>query len=180
VDVESHLEQIEALLAEARPVPLSTLVMVHRDDVEGILDEVRAALPEELREARWLLREREDVLAAATREAEQIRAEAEADAERLRSQTEVLRTARREADRVLEEARGDARQLRREAEDYVDGRLAEFEDVLERTLETVGRGRQRLQEGFGPPELADGDVVDLRAEPPVGRAAQVYDQERSR
>lgn len=178
MDVESHLEQLEALLAEARPVPLSTLVMVHRDDVEGLIDDVRTALPEELREARWLLREREDMLAAAAREAEQIRAEAEADAERLRSDTEVLRTARREAERVVEEARDGARRLRREAEDYVDGTLAEFEVTLERTLDVVGRGRQRLREGLGPPELGD-DVVDLRTDVPAARPAQLYDQERS-
>jgi ABC-type transporter Mla subunit MlaD len=177
VDVEAHLEQLEALAAEARPVPLSGLVMVPRGEVEGVVEDLRAALPDELREARWLLRQRDEVLAAAAREADQIRAEAEADAARLRSETEVVRTAQREADRVLTEAKRTARQLQRDSEDYVEARLAAFEGVLQRTLDSVARGRQRLREGAGGPDLVelDGDP----GEPARDRAIRLYDQEQA-
>jgi cell division septum initiation protein DivIVA len=176
VDVEAYLQQLEELVATSRPVPLSALVMVPRGEVEALADEVRNALPEELREARWLLREREDVLAAAGREAEQIRAEAEADAARLRSETEVARTARREAERIVAEAKETARLLQRDAEDYVERHLAAFEDVLARTLAVASRGRERLREGLGPPDL---DSTDEAARRQPGRAAQIYDQERA-
>jgi hypothetical protein len=170
VDVEAHLEQLEALVAEARPMPLSNLVMVHRGDIEAAVEDLRAALPEELREARWVLRERADVLATAAREAEQIRAEAEADAQRLRSDTEIVRTARREAERIVADAKEEAHSLQRDAENYVEGRLAAFESVLQRTLAVTARGRERLREGLGPPELNDDD-----GQRPV---VQLYDQER--
>lgn len=186
-DVEAHLEQLEALVAEARPLPLSGLVMVHREEVEACVDDVRTALPDDLREARWLLRDRDEVLAAAAREREEllaaaareaaaVRAEAEADAERMRSQTEVLRTARREAERVRAEARDDARRLQREAEEYVEQRLAAFEAVLQRTMNVAARGRQRLREGLGAPDLVDlGDDAAQLGSP---RPAQLFDQER--
>ncbi len=173
MDVEAHLEQLEALVGEARPVPLSNLVMVHRGDVEAAVEDLRAALPDELREARWVLREREDILASAAREADQVRAEAEADAQRLRSDTEVVRTARREAERILAEAKEAAHTLQRDAENYVEGRLAAFESVLQRTLDVTARGRERLREGVGPPDLHREDADPDRA------PMQLYDQERA-
>lgn len=177
MDVEAHLEQLEALVAEARPVPLSGLVVVSREEVADVVDDLRAALPDELREARWLLHERDEVLAAAARQAEQIRAEAEADAARMREDTEVLRTARREADRVVGEAKQTARQLQVDAEDYVEARLAAFEGVLQRTLDSVARGRQRLREGAGGPDLVD-LAVDGH-EPVRDRGIRLYDQEQA-
>lgn len=172
MDVEAHLEQLEALVAEARPVPLSTLVMVHRGDVEAAVEDLRTVLPDELREARWVLRERADILAAAAREADQVRAEAEADAQRLRSETEIVRTARREAERIVAEAKQAAHDLQRDAEDYVEGRLAAFEAVLQRTLAVTARGRERLREGLG--------AIDLRGEEEAQRPpVQLYDQERA-
>lgn len=171
MDVEAHLEQLEALVAEGRPVPLSSLVMVHRGDIEAAVEELRSALPEELREARWVLRERADILAATGREAEQIRAEAGADAQRLRSETEVVRTAQREAERIVAEAKQAAHDLQRDAEDYVESRLAAFEGVLQRTLAVTARGRERLREGLGAPDLQREDDVQRPA-------IQVYDQER--
>lgn len=179
MDVEAHLEQLEALAADARPVPLSGLVMVPRGEVEAVVDDLRAALPDELREARWLLRQRDEVIAAAAREGEQIRAEAEADAARLRSETEVVRTARREAERVLAEANQAARQLERDSEDYVEARLAAFEQILQRTMDSVARGRERLREGAGGPRLNGLDADADAREPTRDPVVRLYDQERS-
>jgi hypothetical protein len=70
--------------------------------------------------------------------------------------TEVVREARRVAQTVVDDAEASARQLRHEAEDYVDQKLAAFEVVLERTLQAVEKGRERLQVVIEPePELED-------------------------
>ena len=153
MDVEAYLAQMEQLLAEARPVPLSSSVMVNRKDFDDVIDDLRAHLPEELRQSRWVLKEREEVLEQAEREAEQIVADARAEQERLVSEQEVVRSARREAERVLEEARERARVLRLEAEDYVDGKLANFEIVLSKTMKAVEKGRERLRGRLASDEL---------------------------
>jgi cell division septum initiation protein DivIVA len=145
VDIEDHLNRIENLLAEGRSVPLSSLVMVDRGELYGLLEGLRADLPEELRQARWIVKEREELLAAASREAAQVRADATREAQRLVEDEEVVRAAQREADRLVEEARERARTLRLEAEDYVDAKLATFQAVLERTMQSVARGRDRLR-----------------------------------
>jgi cell division septum initiation protein DivIVA len=187
VDFNSNLEALEALLLDARPIPLSSSVLVQRRDVEELAAELRATMPEEIRRARWLLEERDEVLAAAAGEAQQVREDAQADAERVREQAaaeaarlvdeaEVLRTARREAERVVAEARNEARRLRSEADDYVDAKLADFEAVLGRTVDEVGRGRAALREGVQPRPAA----IDLDADIPqsVAASSQFYDQER--
>ena len=63
---------------------------------------------------------------------------------RLVEQTEVVLAARAESARLVAEAGAEAARLRGECEAYVDGTLAEFEELLTRTLRTVGRGRNHL------------------------------------
>jgi vacuolar-type H+-ATPase subunit H len=178
LDVEAYLAQIEQQLAEARPVPLSASVMVNRKDFEDVVDDLRAHLPEELRQARWVIKERDEVLEQAERESEQLVADARAERDRLVSQTEVVRASRREADRILDEAREQARVLRLEAEDYVDGKLANFEIVLAKTMKAVERGRERLRGRLASDELADGAEDSDGSDPPAERGgARLYDYE---
>lgn len=182
MDVDAHITQIEQLLAEARPVPLSASVMVNRREIEEALAGLRAALPEEIRQARWVIKERDELLAQGSREAEQMIADAQAEQNRLVSETEVVRSAQREAERIVAEAREQARTLRLEAEDYVDGKLANFEIVLQKTLQTVEKGRERLHGRLGAEDLAE----DLPADDEENAGwegqpgpAQFYDHEAS-
>lgn len=175
MDVEGFLAQMEQLLAEARPVPLSASVMVNRKDFEDVIDDIRASLPEELRQSRWVIKERDEVLEQAEREAEQITADARAEAARLISETEVVRQSQRQAERILEEAREQSRVLRLEAEDYVDSKLANFEIVLAKTMKAVEKGRERLRGRLASDELAAEDF-DTDDQPAAG-SSQLYDYE---
>ena len=157
MDVETCIGQLEQLLADARSVPLSGSVMVPRRDLETALRDLRAALPEELRQSRWIIKEREELLRQAAREAEQISADAVAEQQRLVQEAEILRVAEREAERIVEDARETARVLRLESEDYVDAKLAGFEVVLNRTLRTVAAGRERLRGRLATDQLATGN-----------------------
>jgi F0F1-type ATP synthase membrane subunit b/b' len=143
-DTEGLLEQLRELLETARSMPLSASVMVNREEFGEILQDAIDGLPEELRQARWLLKEREEVLQRADREAERIIDVARVRAERMVERTEVVREARRTAEDVVDEAGRIAAQMRLEAEDYVDRKLAAFEVVLDRTMQQVVKGRERL------------------------------------
>ena len=178
MDVEAYLTQMEQLLAEARPVPLSASVMVHRQDFDDLIAELRAHLPEELRQSRWVIKERDEVLEQAEKEAAQIVSDARAESERLVNETEVARAAQREAERILDEAREQARVLRLEAEDYVDGKLANFEIVLAKTMKTVEKGRERLRGRLVSDELSTGEFDEIQPQQPPGQGPQLYDYER--
>ena len=97
-----------------------------------------------------MLKEREEYLAQARRDAEDIVEAARVQAERMVERTEVAREARRVAQQVVSHAEADSRRLRHEAEDYIDQKLASFEVVLERTMQTVQHGREQLQAVVGP------------------------------
>ena len=143
-DTEGLLLQLRELLDTARSMPLSASVMVNREEFGEILQDAIDGLPEEIRQARWLLKERDEVLQRADREAERIIDVARVRAERMVERTEVVREARRTAEDVVDEAGRVAAQMRLEAEDYVDRKLAAFEVVLDRTMQQVAKGRERL------------------------------------
>jgi F0F1-type ATP synthase membrane subunit b/b' len=126
-------------------MPLSSSVLVSRQELLELIEGMREVLPEELKQARWVVKDREETLEKARREAEDILAQARTERSRLVSKTEVIRAANREADRIVEEAKESARQMRLEVEDYVDSKLANFEVVLQKTLAAVERGRERLR-----------------------------------
>lgn len=178
MDVEDLIQQLEQHIAEGRPVPLSSSVMVNRRDVEVVLDELRSRLPDEMRQSRWIIKERDDLLSQAAREAEQLMGDTQAERERLLSEQEIVRVANREAERVLNDAREQARILRLEAEDYVDGKLANFEIVLQRTLGAVEKGRDRLRGRLPTDDLAGSDAEPTEEERASdAEAAQFYDYE---
>ena len=81
-------------------------------------------LPEELRQARWMLKERQEFVAKTRREADEILEAARVQAERMVQRTEVVRAAEQRARQVMETAETDSRRLKHETEDFLDQRLA--------------------------------------------------------
>ena len=144
-NTESLIQRAHDHVMAARPLPLSSSVMIARDEMLELLERALERLPGELRDARWLLKERDEFLAAREAEAERMLDDVRARAERMVQRTEIVRQANQVAQRILEDAREEARRLRHEAEDYCDQKLAAFEIVLDRTIKTVKGGRAKLQ-----------------------------------
>jgi F0F1-type ATP synthase membrane subunit b/b' len=139
----------------AKAMPLSASVLVSRDELTSMLELALERLPDELRQARWLLREREEFLAERSREAEALMEEVRVQAERMVSRTEIVRQANHVAQRILDDANDEARRMRHEAEDYCDQKLAGMEIVLERIIRTVQAGREKLQATAPPVEAPE-------------------------
>ena len=148
--LEDLLFDLRELIEQARMMPMSASVLVNRDEGLALVEDALASMPEELRRARWLLKERDEFLAEGRRDAAIIVDAARAQAERMVERTEIAREARRTADQVVGDAEADARRLSHEADDFIDARLVTFEETLERTLEAVRRGRARLQPDADP------------------------------
>lgn len=145
MDVHEKLDELTALVESARSMPMSASCILNRAEVLGLLDELRALLPEEFDQAERILAEREAVVDAARLEAEDIVAAAHEERMQLVSQTEVYAQAQREAGRIRGEAREEAAQMQDDTDAYVDGKLAGFEIALTKTLEAVRHGRDRIQ-----------------------------------
>lgn len=162
VGVEELLLRVRELIDLARSMPMSASVLVNREELLELLDDALDGLPEELRHARWLLKEREEFLAQAQLDANEIRERAAQTASRMVEEREIVRQAEATAQHIVGEAESNARQISHEAEDYIDQKLASFEVVLDRTLQTIQKGRDRLSVQLEPTkeELAaeDDDV----------------------
>jgi hypothetical protein len=173
-EAEALLRRVSDLIASARPVLLSASVMINKDEVLDLLDDAIERLPEELRAARWLLKEREEFLARATTESEDIVDAARARAERMVQRTEVVKAAELRARKIVEAAEAEARRLRHECEDFCDQKLASFEIVLERTARMVAAGREKLQ---GTALIAR-QQAEAAAPAPEDHEAAFFDQDQ--
>lgn len=150
---EAVIGQVLEMLAGAKSMPLSSSIIISREEVAGLLRTALDRLPDELRQARWLLREREEFLAERTREAETLMEEVRAQAERMVQRTEIVRQANSVAQRILDDANDEARTMRHEAEDFCDQKLAGMEIVLDRLTRTVKSGRAKLAAAPAPPPV---------------------------
>jgi hypothetical protein len=135
---------------------------VSREELLDLLEEAIERFPEELRQARWLLKEREEFLEKVRHEGEEIIATARDRAERMVQRTEVVKAAEQRAYQILDNGEIEARRLRHEVEDFCDQKLASFEIVLERTMKLVSSGRAKLQ-GTALPEAPgpNDEVFDM-------------------
>lgn len=155
--VHDKLDEVVRAVEQARTVPMSSSVMVHRGEVLELLSDLRTLLPQELQRASGVLDDREALVDDGRREAARVIEEAERLRDRLIAQEEVHRRAVEQAARLLDEAAERAAAMRVEVDDYVDGRLATFEIVLHRTLAAVERGRTKIAGRSGLDELTGPD-----------------------
>ncbi len=159
-DAEDFLYRLRDLIDNAKAMPLSASVLVSRDEVGDLVQSVIDRLPDELRQARWLLREREEFMAERAREAESLMEEVRAQAEHMVQRTEIVRQAKQVAQQILDDANEEARRMRHEAEDYCDQKLAGMEIVLDRVMKTVQSGRAKLQATAPLPDRSDSMSLD--------------------
>ena len=145
MDVLELIDKLDDLIHNARAVPLTDQVRIDREAIYDLLDQMRSTIPEEVKQARWIVKERQEMLAEAKREAERLVADARDKAAQEASEQEVVKRAEREAADILEEARQREREVRLGAEDYADEVLGTLEVNLGKFLEAVRRGRERLQ-----------------------------------
>ncbi|MDA8062726.1 MAG: hypothetical protein M0T80_09930 [Actinomycetota bacterium] len=186
-DSEALVRRVIEIIESTRTLPLSSSVKLdNREEVLELLEEALARLPEDLRQARWMLKERDEHLAKMRREGEEILQAARLRAEGMVQRTEIVREAQHTAREVVERARDEARRLRLESEDYADQKLAAFEIVLERTMKTVSAGRQKLAAASGPTAggtLGNGERAGSVAARPTDEtivaADAFFDQDRS-
>jgi cell division septum initiation protein DivIVA len=145
MDILALVDRIEEAMDAGRSLPLMRGRMIDVEKVYEIIDEVRANFPDELKQARWIVKERQEMLEEAEKEANRILEEARDRADAMAAEQEVVRRANEQAAGILDDARAQEREIRLGAEDYADEMLANLEVNLGKLLTAVQRGRDRLQ-----------------------------------
>jgi cell division septum initiation protein DivIVA len=145
-DVLDVLEELAALIENARPLLMSSDVRVDRDQALGLVDELRGGLPGAIEQADAVHAQATAELEEARRSSEETIVQARQRAMELVEQEQVVAQAKARAAEIVAEAQEQAARLRADADDYCDRRLADFEGDLGRLVAQVRAGRAKLAE----------------------------------
>ena len=153
MDVLVLLDTLDDLVHNAKPIRFTHQVRVDKERINEILEQIRATIPEEIKQARWIVKEQEEMLAEAQREAERIIQQARERQESLISDDGVTKQAERAAAEIIEDARRREREILLGAEDHADEILNTLAVSLSKFNTAVQRGRDRLAGKDTPAEI---------------------------
>jgi vacuolar-type H+-ATPase subunit H len=151
------LDMLEELMIEvenARQVPLSSSIMLNQSELLDRLASVQHLLPEELRAARWMVRERESYVARTNEKAREIVSKAKVTSEQLVQESYIVQEAVEEANALVRNAEAESRRIRLEAEDFAERHLSEAETVLGELFRYITEARAELHRAL-PPQPTD-------------------------
>lgn len=148
MDALEIIEKIEEFLDKSKRMPFTSNIIVNENEIYEMLDELRNVLPEEFRQARWIVKEREGMIEESKRQSERIVREAKERADMLVNETEILKNATRKSEDMLAVAEARSRTIRLEAEDYADEKLASLEAALHKILSAIEKGREQFKSGL--------------------------------
>ncbi|HET9588456.1 MAG TPA: hypothetical protein VFO91_06675 [Anaerolineales bacterium] len=146
MDILQLIDRLEELFNESRTIPLTRNVMVDEDRMLDIIDQMRIAIPEEVKKAQQLLGQRDRVLAQAQEEANRTIELARQKADQLVTRDVIVQDAQRRADQLLAQARAEAERVRNGADDYVIESLNQLQAELERISNQVRNGIRTVEE----------------------------------
>jgi vacuolar-type H+-ATPase subunit H len=158
VDILYLLDQLEEVLGAGSRVPLTSRTLVDEQEILDILDQIRVSVPDELKAARRLTQDRDQIIADAHAEAERIVHEAETQAVERVSQHNLVRVAEGRAADIEERAMLQAADIRRDADAYAYKVLQKLRDQIGQVAQTVDRGLSELEAGNLREEVPSGHV----------------------
>lgn len=146
MDILHLIDRLEELFNESRAVPLTRNVMVDEDKMLDIIDQMRIAIPEEVKKAQQIITQKERFLAQAQEEANRTVEIARQKAEDLVQRDMIVQEAQRRAEQIVAQARLDAEATRRDADEYVIETLKHLHNELERLSNQVRNGIRTVEE----------------------------------
>jgi F0F1-type ATP synthase membrane subunit b/b' len=156
-DITHLIDRLERLLNESWRMPLSAYLVINEDDFLDVIDQMRTAIPKEIREAEKIQRERERLIAQAEEEADRIVKLAQEDADRLIDEHEIIQGAAKREQTIIERAQREAEVLKGEADEYarsvlvsLNEQLGAVDNQIAVLLKTVRNGLDTLSQPLEP------------------------------
>lgn len=146
MDILHLIDRLEELLNESRPFPFTHNVIIDEDRVLDLIDQMRVAIPEEVKKAQQLLAQRDRILAQAQEEANRTLAIAREKSDQLVERDAIAQAAQSRAEQIINQARSEIETIRRDADAYALDVLTRLEMELDRSLNQVRNGIHTLQE----------------------------------
>jgi cell division septum initiation protein DivIVA len=151
MDILHLIDRLEEILNESRPIPLTHTVLVDEDKVLDLIDQMRVAIPEEVKKAQQVMAQRDRILAQAQEEANRTLAIARDRSEQMVEREAIVQAAQVRASDVGTQEIAKIQQIQQEADSYVIETLSRLEMELDRMITQVRNGIATLQSGNQPP-----------------------------
>jgi regulator of protease activity HflC (stomatin/prohibitin superfamily) len=146
MDILQLIDRLEELFNESKAIPLTHNVMVDEDRMLELIDQMRIAIPEEVKKAQQVLAQRDRVMAQAQEEANRTINLAREKADQLVQKDSIVVEAQRRAEQILNQARADAEATRVDADNYVLDSLTHLQEEMERVLTQVRNGIHTIED----------------------------------
>jgi len=152
MDILHLVDRLEEILNQSRPFPFTHNVIVDEEKILDLIDQMRVAIPEEVKKSQQVLAQRDRILAQAQEEANRTLSIAREKSDQLVERDSIAQASQSRADQVVTQARAEGERIRREADEYVVDTLTRLEMELDRSLSQVRNGIRMLQVDKSHPE----------------------------
>jgi len=174
-DIIFLVERLESLVATGKKLPLTNNVVLEQAAVLELIDQLRVAVPDEVRQARRITEEATRITERAREEGDAVIARAQEQAARMLEERELVKLAQQRAEEIIDTVTREAAEIRRGADEYAAGVLIRLEGECIKALTSIKRGIDMLDEHHRPPratadETAAVPVVADLAQEPTGAA----------
>ena len=144
MDLQYLIDRLETLVRGARRMPMTSRLMMDEPELIDLIDQMRTVLPEEIRYAKHVLREKEQILADAQAQADDILRTAREQADLMIQREGLLAEARAQAEQMVHQAQDETDRMRQGADAYAHQVLTDLEETLDRHLASVRKGKDAL------------------------------------
>jgi len=145
MDVLNLLEKIEDIVEDASKFPLSNKVMIDKEEILEVINEIRLKLPDEINRASWVAKERQRILNEAQNEADELVDKVKEQQKMLIEENEITRNAKQYANQILEEAEVKANEMKMGAYNYSDEILSKLQDKIQDINNIIESNREMLK-----------------------------------
>lgn len=144
MDLQYLIDRLETIVTGAKRVPISNKLMLDEQELADLIDQMRTVIPEEVRTARKIMRERDSILSEAQQQADDVLKNAHQQAEMLLDEQGLLAEAQARANQFMEEVESQAQERIQGADEYARQVLTQLRDQLGRHLKTIEKGLEAL------------------------------------
>jgi hypothetical protein len=141
-DILQLVDRLEDLASTATKVPFSSRIMVEDEELMAVVDQLRLAIPQEIKQARRVVQERQQIIAEAQTEADRILSIAKERAEYLMNEQGLINEAKARSEEILRQAKDSAKRSMGEIDVYALQMLSQLEHVLQENLEKIQHAKQ--------------------------------------
>ncbi|MDD4779839.1 MAG: ATPase [Tissierellia bacterium] len=145
MDVLNLLEKIEDIIEDASKLPLSNKIMIDKEEILEVINDIRLKLPDEINRASWVAKERQRILTEAQNEAEELIQKVKEQQRILIEESEITRLAKQNANALLQEADAKANAMKEGAYNYSDEILSKLQDKIRDINNIIEENREVLR-----------------------------------